>query len=256
MPGNPLIHELVQEVLDSNRTPEEVCFDHPELLGKVRKQLKRAQDVEAQLAELFPSSIDGSGRDRKSQSPLNDDLPDVPGYKLEEVIGRGGMAVVFRARHLKLNRLIALKMLLSGAFASRQERARFVREAEAVAALQHPNIVQIFDVGELERRPYFTMELLEGGSLAQRLGGAPQPAAKSARLLATLATAVAYAPRARYCASRSETGEHPTRSRRYAKDRGLWIGAARGRCARPDHERRPAGNTQLHVSRAGAGAKR
>src|ERR1700690_1703408 len=84
-------------------------------------------------------------------------------------------------------------MLLSGAFASRQERARFIREAEAVAALSHPHIVHVHDVGEFERRPFFTMELLEGGSLAGRLAGAPQPAAKSAQLVVTLATAVAYA---------------------------------------------------------------
>ena len=135
MPGNPLILELVQEILESNRTPEEVCGDHPELLWEVRQRLKRAQRVEAQLAELFPSSIDELSAAPKPQSLLSNELPEVPGYKLEEVIGHGGMGVVFRARHLKLNRLIALKMLLAGAFASRQERARFIREAEAVAAL-------------------------------------------------------------------------------------------------------------------------
>src|SRR5690348_4258535 len=128
MPGNPLILELVQEILESDRTPEEVCADHPELLWEVRQQLKRAQKVEAQLAELFPSSIDGPATDQTHQSILGGDFPDIPGYKLEEVIGHGGMGVVFRARHLKLNRLIALKMLLAGAFASRQERARFIRE--------------------------------------------------------------------------------------------------------------------------------
>ena len=193
MPNKPLIRELVREILESNRSPEEVCVDHPELLWEVRKQLKRAQNVEAQLADLFPSSIDQPADGRESPSQLSDDLPEIPGYKLKEVIGHGGMGIVFRARHLKLNRLIALKMLLSGAFASRQERTRFMREAEAVAGLQHPNIVQVFDVGELERRPFFTMELLEGGSLAQRLAGAPQPAVKSAQLLATIAAAVSYA---------------------------------------------------------------
>jgi serine/threonine-protein kinase len=193
MPGNPLILDLVQEILESNRTPEEVCSDHPELLWEVCNQLKRAQRVEARLAELFPSSIDEPAADRKAQPLHGNDLPDIPGYKLEDVIGQGGVGVVFRARHLKLNRLIALKMLLLGAFASRHERARFIREAEAVAALSHPHIVQIFDVGEFERRPFFTMELLEGGSLAQRLAGAPQPSRQSAQLVATLAMAVAYA---------------------------------------------------------------
>lgn len=117
MPGNPLILELVQEILESNRPPEEVCADHPELLWEVRTQLERAQKVEARLAELFPSSIDEPTADHQAHSALGNDLPDIPGYKLEEVIGHGGMGVVFRARHLKLNRLIALKMLLAGAFA-------------------------------------------------------------------------------------------------------------------------------------------
>jgi hypothetical protein len=66
MPGSPLILELVQQILESNRTPEEVCADHPELLWEVRQQLKRAQKVEARLAELFPSSIDEPATDRKS----------------------------------------------------------------------------------------------------------------------------------------------------------------------------------------------
>ena len=68
MPGNPLILELAQQILESNRTPEEVCADYPELLWEVRQQLKRAQMVEARLAELFPSSIDGPAADRMSQS--------------------------------------------------------------------------------------------------------------------------------------------------------------------------------------------
>src|SRR5947208_3099247 len=118
------------------------------------------------------------------------DLPRVPGYEVEAVIGHGGMGVVFRARHLRLNRVVALKMMLAGAYAGPHERERFQREAEAVAALRHPNVVQIYDVGDSGGRPYFTMEYVEGGSLAQKLAGAPQPARQAAALLATLAGAV------------------------------------------------------------------
>jgi len=193
MPDNPLVRELLREVFESNRTPEDVCASHPDLLTEVRHQLKRVRNLEAQLADLFPSSVDELATPPVTESHLSHDLPDIPGYQVEEVIGQGGMGVVLRARHLKLNRFIALKMLLSGAFASRPEKARFIREAEAVATLSHPHIVQIYDVGELERRPFFTMELLEGGSLAQQLAGVPQPATKSAQLTATLALAVAYA---------------------------------------------------------------
>ena len=81
------------------------------------------------------------------------------------------MGVVYRAWHLRLNRPVALKMLLAGAYARPAERERFQREAEAVAGLRHPNIVQVYDVGDADGRPYFTMEFVEGGSLAQKLGG-------------------------------------------------------------------------------------
>ena len=103
-------------------------------------------------------------------------MPRIPGYDVEALLGRGGMGVVYRARHLRLDRLVALKMLLAGAYAGPPERERFQREAEAVAGLQHPNIVQVYDVGDLDGRPYFTMEFVEGGSLAEKIAGMPQPA--------------------------------------------------------------------------------
>jgi eukaryotic-like serine/threonine-protein kinase len=106
------------------------------------------------------------------------------------MLGRGGMGVVYEARHLSLNRVVALKMLQAGAYAGAHERARFQREAEVVAGLRHPNIVQVYDVGEREDCPFFTMELLEGGSLAQAVSGTPQPAREAAALLITLAGAV------------------------------------------------------------------
>ena len=109
--------------------------------------------------------------------------PQIPGYDVEAVLGRGGMGVVYKARHLRLNRVVALKMLQAGAYAGPHERARFQREAEVVAGLRHPNIVQVYDVGEHEGCPFFTMELLEGGSLAQAVSGTPQPARQAAALL-------------------------------------------------------------------------
>jgi serine/threonine protein kinase len=119
-------------------------------------------------------------------------------YEVLGVLGRGGMGVVYRARHLQLQRTVALKMLLGGAFAERSERARFRAEAEAVARLQHPNIVQIYEVGEYDAdaglpRPYFTLELAEGGNLASRLAGRPQPPRQAAAWLEALARAAHYA---------------------------------------------------------------
>jgi tRNA A-37 threonylcarbamoyl transferase component Bud32 len=117
-------------------------------------------------------------------------LPQVPGYEVEAVLGHGGMGVVYKARHRRLNRTVALKMLLAGAYAAPHELARFQREAEAVAGLRHANIVQVYDVGDNEGRPYFTMEFVEGGSLAQKLAGTPQTVRQAAALAAILAEAV------------------------------------------------------------------
>src|SRR5205823_14214222 len=118
------------------------------------------------------------------------DQVQLPGYEILGELGRGGMGVVYKARHVKLNRLVALKMILAGEHAGAQEQARFRTEAEAVARLQHPNIVQIYEVGEQDGRPFFSLELVEGGSLDRRLAGKPQPPPEAARLVEILARAV------------------------------------------------------------------
>ena len=182
--------QLVEEALDSNRTPEEVCAQCPELLWQVRERLRRCQTVEAQINAMFPPSKPAAAARRGRLPSGGDPLPRIPGYEMEAVLGRGGVGVVYKARHLKLNRHIALKMLLSGAYADPHELARFTREAEAVASLRHAHIVQVYDIGELDGMPYFTMEYIEGGSLAQKLAGVPQPAACAAPLMETLAAAV------------------------------------------------------------------
>jgi tetratricopeptide (TPR) repeat protein len=121
------------------------------------------------------------------------ELPAVPGYEVLGELGRGGMGVVYQARHLSLQRVVALKMILSGGHAGPEELARFRAEAEAQARLQHPNIVQIYEVGEAGGRPYVALEYVDGGSLAQRLAGTPQPARPAAQLVETLARAVHHA---------------------------------------------------------------
>ncbi len=100
------------------------------------------------------------------------------------------MGVVYTARHVKLNRIVALKMLLAGPYASPQEVARFVQESQSVARLQHPNIVQIHDFGDLDGRPYFTMEFVDGGSLAEDLSGIPQQPRRAAEMTVALARAI------------------------------------------------------------------
>jgi hypothetical protein len=117
----------------------------------------------------------------------------VPGYEVLGELGRGGMGVVYQARHLKLNRVVALKMVLSGGYAGPDDLARFLAEAEAVAALQHPHIVQLYDFGQHEGLPFFTLEFVPGGSLADKLNGTPLPPKEAARVVEQLARAVQYA---------------------------------------------------------------
>lgn len=114
----------------------------------------------------------------------------VPGYEIESVLGRGGMGVVYKARHLSLKRTVALKMVLAGGHAGPHELARFRIEAEAVARLQHPNIVQIHEVGVADGHAYCALEFVEGGTLAGKLAGKPMPAAEAAKLVETLARAM------------------------------------------------------------------
>jgi serine/threonine protein kinase/Tfp pilus assembly protein PilF len=116
--------------------------------------------------------------------------PRVPGYDIVERLGEGGMGVVYKARQLGLNRLVALKMIRGGAAARLDQVARFRIEAEAVARLRHPHIIQIFEIGEVDNLPFVSLELLEGGSLADRIEDTPQPGRKTAELLTTLAFAI------------------------------------------------------------------
>ncbi len=119
------------------------------------------------------------------------DAPQVAGYEILCEIGRGGMGVVYQARQLKLNRVVALKMILDDCRDRPPEYARFLSEAEVIAGLNHPNIVQIHEIGEADGRPFFSLEFVEGGSLAQRLRGSdPLPPRQAARLIADLARGV------------------------------------------------------------------
>jgi serine/threonine-protein kinase len=190
MAGNPDVFALLEEMLDSGQSPEEVCRDCPELLPEVRRRWQAFRLVDGSVAALFPDpeTQTRAGAIQPVTPPA--ELPQVPGYRVEALLGRGGMGVVYKAWHLRLNRPVALKMLLAGPCARPTELERFLREAQAVAALGHPNIVRLYDVGDVGGRPYFTMELVEGGNLADQIEEIPQPAHRAAALVATLADAI------------------------------------------------------------------
>jgi serine/threonine protein kinase len=107
----------------------------------------------------------------------------VPGYEILKQLGRGGMGVVYQARHLRLGRVVALKMILAGGHASEADLVRFLAEAEVVAGLQHRHVVQLYEFGRHEGLPYFTLEFVGGGSLADKLRAAlrhrPRPPGSS-----------------------------------------------------------------------------
>jgi serine/threonine protein kinase len=164
---------------------------------------RRFPEYTEQLASLVPARPPAPERDHGSNNtspefprevreppPPRAELPSVPGHEVLDELGRGGMGVVYRARQKGLNRTVALKMIRSGPVAGSQELARFHVEARAVAALDHPNVVRIYDYGEYQGLPYFSMELVAGRSLAARLGGQGLPVPEAAGLLETLARAM------------------------------------------------------------------
>ena len=136
------------------------------------------------VTDTSPTTPGGRG-----DSISKETMPVVPGYEVEVELGRGGMGVVYRARHQALKRTVALKMIRAG-LAGALERARFRAEAEAVARLQHPNIVQIHEVGEAGGLPYCALEFVEGGSLALKLADTPLTLTEAAALVEKLAGAM------------------------------------------------------------------
>jgi tetratricopeptide (TPR) repeat protein/tRNA A-37 threonylcarbamoyl transferase component Bud32 len=117
----------------------------------------------------------------------------VPGYEVIAELGHGGMGVVYKARDTKLDRVVALKMILAGIHATETQLARFVREAKAVAQFQHSNIVQIYEINEADGLPYFSLEFVDGGSLHGKIDHKPQPPEFSAKTTEILARAMQYA---------------------------------------------------------------
>ncbi len=162
MHDETMVLDLVELALSTGRSPEEVCVSTPELLPEVERRLRRCRLVDAELNAIFPQSLE-------HQATTELVPPTIPGYEIESVLGRGGMGIVYKARQITLGRTVALKVLLAGDFASTSQRVRFLREAEAVAGMKDPAIVQIYDYGHVVGRPYYAMEYVDGGNLAEHL---------------------------------------------------------------------------------------
>lgn len=190
-----LIADLSDQArLGQSPNVETIAHAHPDLAEELRELWAIAQF--AQLARNVPlaSTIDHPSRNR-IDSALETMLPKEFGdFELYEVLGRGGMGVVYRARQKSLNRIVALKMVREAHLASDADRARFAAEARAAASLQHPNIVTLYEVGQANEQAYLCMEYIAGPTLAQRLTqSGPLPSKDAARMLATVAKAVQHA---------------------------------------------------------------
>lgn len=167
---------------------EELCHDCPEYLDEVRRRVRFLSAL-TETSVVQPVSLQTvSGEESVALSRRTA----VPGYEILDELGRGGMGVVYKARQQSLDRIVALKMILAGAHAGPTQRARFCGEAEAAARLHHPHIVQVYDVGEHDRCPFFSLEFIDGRSLHDVVGAYQQPA-KAAGLIEKLARAASYA---------------------------------------------------------------
>jgi eukaryotic-like serine/threonine-protein kinase len=136
-----------------------------------------------------PGTVAADTEETETSRPF----PAIGGYEILSELGRGGMGVVYQAWQVRLRRLVALKMVLAGSHAGDEARSRFRIEMEAAARLHHPNIVDIYEVGEIDGRSFFAMEFADGGTLAQKLAGTPVPAGQAAQLIESLARAMEYA---------------------------------------------------------------
>lgn len=188
---------LLREERGEEPTVHEYIGRFPEHGARLRMQI----ELHSAIDDLGPAGREtASCADSDGPLSLSDTrasgarpLPAIPGYEILGLLGRGAMGIVYRARQMRLNRLVALKMLLAGEFAHREHLARFRAEAEAAARLHHPNIVQIYDLGEHDGLPFLSLEYIEGGTLAEWLTEGPLAPRDAARLIATLARAIEFA---------------------------------------------------------------
>ncbi len=172
------------------REPDLICRSCGTRIDPPRGDGSDARETVPDLSDSAPGAPATNRNVGAAPEGAPSGLPVVPGYEVLRELGRGGMGVVYQARQLSLKRVVALKMIRSRTYAGAEELARFKTEAEAVARLAHPNIVQVHEVGECDGHPFFSLEFVEGGSLDKKLAGTPFAAAEAARLAQALARAM------------------------------------------------------------------
>jgi serine/threonine protein kinase len=191
--GEPIVREVFLRALEMGDSVERSRFleaatvQQPELRQVVEGLLKAHKEDGFLERDLPQRSAVGSEVDADAKARCFGD------YELLEELGRGGMGVVYKARHKTLRRVVAIKMMIAGRFCGEADVRRFYLEAEAAAKLQHPNIVAIHDIGKYEGRHFFSMDLIEGKSLAEVVKDGALSAGRAAGLVKTIAEAIAYA---------------------------------------------------------------
>jgi hypothetical protein len=179
---NPAENDVSQLPTDQEALPPVPSADSHEAKPAAPGEIPATVDPYATM----PFTLDRTGLSNVPSA----DIPAPPGYEIIGELGRGGMGVVYKARQPSLGRVVALKMILAGGHAGSAGLARFQSEAKAIARLQHPNVVAVYEVGEHEGKPFFSLEYCDGGSLDRQLGGIPIPPEKAAKLVQTLALAM------------------------------------------------------------------
>jgi serine/threonine-protein kinase len=192
---DPLDNAVVAylEAVEAGQTPDRAAY--PELSGFFTDvdAVKRWTAALRQAAPPSGAASDDPDRTTGYQQAPPSVVTSFGDYEILQELGRGGMGVVYKARHVKFQRLVALKMILAGPYAGPELQGRFLTEARAVARLQHPNIVQIYEIGAHDGLPYVSLEYVEGGSLADRLKGPPPSDKEAAQLIEVLARAAHHA---------------------------------------------------------------
>jgi serine/threonine protein kinase len=213
---NPTVDDLLQrwtilKEQSESATIEDLCSDDPEGSADLKERLQAIASmmsflgIEADLGPIASSSTEIGVRDISSSTvegecselAVDRDVPAksvrIPGYEVLGELGRGGMGVVYLARQISLNRVVALKEILIGDHSNPSQIARFRNEGLTVARLRHPNIVQVYEVGEHDGLPFITFEYIRGSSLDRKLTGAPIPSSEAAALIAALARGISVA---------------------------------------------------------------